>query len=150
MRVNAYQFRDTWLLSAPVPQVFDAVTDVAGYPRWWPDVRAVSQVDDDTAELVCRAALPYALVIRMRRDEEDVNRGRLRVHLTGDLEGELAAVVLRRPGGTRLEITQHVIATKRLLRALSPLARPLFQVNHALMMRRGLRGLQSHLATSTR
>ncbi|MDQ0382197.1 SRPBCC family protein [Amycolatopsis thermophila] len=145
MRVNTYRFRDTWLLSAPVPAVFDAVVDVAGYPRWWPDVREVSRLDDDTAVLVCRAALPYALTIRMRRAEEDPRTGRMRVHLSGDLEGSLAAVVLGQPGGTRLEITQQVLATKPLLRTLSPLARPVFRANHALMMRRGRRGLQAHL-----
>ncbi|MFD4194822.1 MULTISPECIES: SRPBCC family protein [Amycolatopsis] len=148
MRINAYHFRDTWLLSAPVRSVFDAVTDVAGYPLWWPDVREVTRVDDDTAQLVCRAALPYVLVVRMRRAEQDPDRGRLRVHLTGDLEGSLAAVVLGRPGGTRLEITQRVLATKPLLRTFSPLARPVFRANHALMMRRGRRGLQHHLSAA--
>ncbi|OXM61096.1 MULTISPECIES: SRPBCC family protein [Amycolatopsis] len=148
MRVNAYHFRDTWLLSSPARTVFDAVTDVAGYPRWWPDVREVTRVDDNTAQLVCRAVLPYALVIRMRRAEEDRDTGRMRVHLTGDLEGSLAATALQLPGGTRLEITQRVIATKPLLRTLSPLARPVFRANHALMMRRGRRGLESHLSAA--
>lgn len=148
MRVNAYHFRDTWMLSAPVRAVFDAVTDVAAYPRWWPDVREVSRVDDDTAQLVCRAVLPYVLVVRMRRAEQDPHRGRMRVHLSGDLEGVLAAVVLGRPGGARLEITQRVVAVKPLLRTLSPLARPAFRANHALMMRRGRRGLQDHLGTA--
>ena len=142
MVLNSYRFRDTWLIAAPVPAVFDAVVDLAGYPRWWPDVRTVTQIDDDTAELVCRSTLPYRLVLRMRRSEQDAPAGRLRVQLAGDLEGSLAALVIRHSSGTKLDITQHVVATKPLLRRLSPVARPLFRANHALMMRRGRGGLQ--------
>lgn len=146
MVINTYRFRDTWFIAAPPPSVFDAVVDVAGYPRWWPDVRSVRQVDDDTAELVCRATLPYRLVLRMRRTEQDAPAGRLRVELAGDLEGSLAALVVGQPAGTLLDITQHVMARKPLLRHLAPMARPLFRVNHALMMRRGHSGLRHFLS----
>jgi uncharacterized protein YndB with AHSA1/START domain len=144
VRFNTYRFQDIWFIAAPAPSVFDAVVDLARYPQWWPDVRSVHRIDDDTAELVCRATLPYELVLRMRRAEQDAPAGRLRVHLSGDLEGSLAALVVGHPSGTRLDITQHVVATKPLLRRL-PIARPLFRVNHALMMRRGQRGLRRFL-----
>jgi uncharacterized protein YndB with AHSA1/START domain len=145
VRLNTYRFRDSWFIAAPVASVFDAVVDVGRYPRWWPDVRSVSRIDDDTAEMVCRATLPYRLVLRMSRAEEDAPAGRLRVHLAGDLEGSLAALVVGQPTGTRLDITQQVMATKPLLRRLSPMARPLFLANHALMMRRGQHGLRAFL-----
>jgi uncharacterized protein YndB with AHSA1/START domain len=141
-----YRFRDTWSLRAPAAAVFDAVTDLARYPAWWPDVRSVSKVDDDTAELVCRASLPYRLVLRMRRAVQDEPTGRLRVELSGDLEGSLAGLVVPQGSGTRLEITQEVVACKAMLRRLDRLARLVFRANHALMMRRGQRGLRAHLA----
>lgn len=144
MRVNTYQFRDIWFIAAPAPSVFDAVVDLARYPQWWPDVRSVRRINEDTAELVCRATLPYQLVLRMQRAEQDAPAGRLRVRLSGDLEGSLAALVIKQPTGTRLDITQHVVATKPLLRRLV-VARPLFRVNHALMMRRGQHGLRRFL-----
>ena len=72
--------------------------------------------------------------------------GRLRVKLSGDLEGFLAGLVLGSGEETRLEITQEVVARKPLLRRLDPFARPLFRANHAMMMRRGRRGLRTHLA----
>jgi len=143
---GTYRFRDTWLLAAAPKLVFDTVVDLEKYPVWWSDVRSVSQVDGDTAELICRAALPYRLVLRMHRVEQDERAGRLRVKLTGDLEGFLAGLVLGSGEETRLEITQEVVARKPLLRRLDPLARPLFRANHALMMRRGRRGLRTHLA----
>lgn len=145
-RLNDYRFRHTWFLPAPARAVFDAVVDLENYPRWWPDVREVRKVDDDTAELVCRATLPFRLVLRMRRAEQDETTGRLRVWLAGDLDGSLAAKVTGGPVGTRLDITQEVVAAKPLLRKLSPVARPVFRFNHELMMRRGRRGLRARLA----
>lgn len=146
MSLHNYRFRNAWSLAAPADRVFGAVVDLAGYPAWWPDVRTVTQVDDDTAELVCRSSLPYQLVVRMRRVEENVSEGRVHVDLSGDLEGSLRGVVRAHSGGTRLEITQHVVARKRLLRGLAPVARPAFRLNHALMMWRGERGLRAYLA----
>ncbi|UIJ62253.1 polyketide cyclase [Amycolatopsis acidiphila] len=146
MRLNDYLFRDTWFIPAPGRVVFDTVVDLENYPRWWPDVRSVRKIDDDTAELVCRASLPYRLIVRMRRAEQDESRGLLKVCLEGDLEGSLAAAVTPHQAGTTLEITQQVVATKPLLRRLAPVARPLFLVNHALMMRRGHTGLRARLA----
>jgi uncharacterized protein YndB with AHSA1/START domain len=144
--LQEYRFADIWWLRAPTARVFAALTDLAAYPEWWSDVRAVRKIDEDTAEVVCRAALPYALTIRMRRAEQDEHAGRVGVHLSGDLEGVLVGTLAAHNGGTRLEISQEVVAHKRLLRALAPLARPLFLANHTIMMRRGHRGLSTHLA----
>ncbi|MGW4489264.1 SRPBCC family protein [Amycolatopsis sp. NPDC004368] len=142
-----YQFSSTWWLpAAPARRVFDAVVDLEAYPLWWPDVRSVSRVDDDTAEVVCRSRLPYRLVIAMHREEQDLATGHLRVGLSGDLEGFLAGALHVVGAGTRLEITQHVRARKPLLRKLDAVARPFFRANHAWMMSRGHRGLLTYLA----
>ncbi|KMS88824.1 SRPBCC family protein [Prauserella rugosa] len=145
MPLNSYQFRTTWSLPSPADAVFAALVDLARYPEWWPDIRSVTQVDDDTAELVCRASLPFALRLRMTRVEENRPGGRVAVALSGDLEGMLSGRLEPRPGGTRLAIRQRVVAHKPVLRRLSPVAHPVFRINHALMMRRGLRGLRTHL-----
>ncbi len=144
-----YRFRDTWVLPASPKAVFDAVVDLAAYPLWWRDVRSVSQVDEDTAELVCRSRLPYALTVRMHRDRQDEHEGRVRVLLSGDLEGMLAGALTLVDSGTRLEITQEVEARKPLLRKLDRIARPIFRSNHALMMRRGQHGLQGYLGAGS-
>ena len=146
MSLNEYRFRNVWSLDIAAAKVFDALVDLARYPAWWPDVRSVSQVDNDTAEVACRALLPYSLVFHMRRAELDERSGRLRVDLTGDLEGHCQGVVgAERPHRTRLEISQHVVVNKSLLRRLAPVARPLFRANHAAMMWRGQRGLRRYL-----
>jgi uncharacterized protein YndB with AHSA1/START domain len=143
-----YRFHSTWLLAAAPETVFDAVVDLAKYPEWWADVRSVEQIDEDTAELVCRSVLPYSLVLRMRRAVQDERSGRLRVDLSGDLEGVLAGSLCEVDGGTKLEIVQEVVAHKALIQRLDLVARPVFRANHALMMRRGRRGLTAHLAAA--
>jgi hypothetical protein len=144
--LHDYRFRNVWSVRATPNRVFDALVDLANYPTWWPDIRAVTRVDDDTAEVLCRAALPYLLTFRLHRAEEDPGNGRMRVDMTGDLEGYVQGVVADHPpSGALLAISQRVVVTKPLLRAFAPVARPLFRANHALMMRRGQRGFRAYL-----
>lgn len=150
MPVHEYRFRSVWSIAASPPAVFHALVDLAGYPTWWPDVRSVSEVDEDTAEMVCQAVLPYRLTLRMRRAEQDEPNGRLRVDLTGDLVGYIGCVVDTERDRTRLKIAQEVVVTRRLLRMMGPVVRPLLVANHGAMMWRGQRGLRKHLTTSAR
>lgn len=146
MLLNDYRFRSLWSVRAAVPRVFDALVDLASYPVWWPDIRAVNRVDDDTAEVICRSTLPYALTFRLHRALEDPTTGRMRVDMTGDLVGYVQGVVAEhRAVGALLSISQRVVVTKPLLRTLAPVAHPVFRVNHALMMRRGQRGFRAYL-----
>jgi hypothetical protein len=90
--------------------------------------------------------LPYALTFRLHRAVEDPDGGRMRVDMTGDLEGFVQGVVSEHDAdGVVLAISQRVVVTRPLLRVLAPVARPLFRVNHALMMRRGQRGFRAYL-----
>jgi hypothetical protein len=144
--LNDYRFRSVWSVGAGTARVFDALVDLMSWPLWWPDVRSVCRIDEDTAEMTCRATLPYTLGFRLRRTVQDETSGRLRVEMTGDLVGHTEGVVTRAGAGSLLAIDQRVMATKPLLRAFAPVARPLFVANHSLMMRRGRRGLRAYLA----
>ncbi|MBP2324615.1 uncharacterized protein YndB with AHSA1/START domain [Kibdelosporangium banguiense] len=147
MSANRYRFRSLWRLSVPVDDVFQVVTDPGSYPLWWPDIHGVGRIDDDTAEVVCKSVLPYALVFRLHRAEQDQRAGRLLVGMTGDLEGFCRSIVVQRAASVTLEITQDVVVNKRLLRRLAPVARPVFRANHAAMMWRGQRGLRRFLSS---
>jgi hypothetical protein len=145
--LNHYSFRYIWSVRAATGRVFDALVDLANYPAWWPDIRTVTRVDDDTAEVTCRALLPYALTFRLHRAEQDEGAGRMRVDMSGDLEGYVQGVVAEhRAAGALLAISQRVEVNKPLLRAFAPVARPLFRANHAVMMRRGQRGFRAYLS----
>jgi hypothetical protein len=146
--LDDYSFRSFWSVRATAGRVFDALVDLARYPAWWPDIRAVTRLDDDTAEVTCRSVLPYVLTFRLHRAAQDARAGFMRVDMTGDLDGYVQGrVAEHRTAGTLLVITQRVVVTKPLLRTLSPVARPLFRANHALMMRRGQRGLRAYLGS---
>nr|WP_202506249.1 SRPBCC family protein [Amycolatopsis rubida] len=134
-------------MPTPPERVFDAIVDLESYPRWWPDVQSVRQLDDDTAQIVCRSWLPYRIVIAMRREQQDAAGLRVRVRLSGDLDGMLAGAIRAEDGGSRLEIRQHVQVRKPLLRRLDVVARPFFRANHAWMMRRGRHGLAGYLVS---
>ncbi|MGB3442213.1 MAG: polyketide cyclase [Actinophytocola sp.] len=146
MPLNDYRFRSLWSVPAPTGRVFATLVDLAGYPDWWPDIRDVTRVDDDTAEVTCRSVLPYALTFRLHRAVEDKPAGRMRVDMTGDLEGFVQGqVAAHRSAGAVLAITQRVVVRKPLLRAFAPVGRPVFRANHALMMWRGQRGFRTYL-----
>lgn len=147
MALNEYTFRSVWAVRAATGRVFGALVDLASYPLWWPDIRSVTRVDDDTADVRCRSVLPYELNFRLHRAEEDERARRMRVTITGDLEGYVQGLVAHHTTGALLAIQQQVTVRKPLLRVFSPVARPLFRANHALMMRRGQRGLTAYLAS---
>lgn len=146
MSLTRYRFRTHWALQAAPSTVFGTLVDLERYPEWWPDVRAVRRVDGDTADLLCRATLPFVLRLRLTRVEQDPQLGRLRVALSGDLAGSLTASVQPCDAGTQLYVTQDVMARTPLLRSLSLVGHPLLRANHAAMMRRGLCGLRRQLA----
>ncbi len=147
MALNDYRFRSVWSVPVPTGRLFSALVDLACYPEWWPDIRDVTRIDEDTAQVTCRSVLPYSLRFRLHRAVEDEDAGRMRVDMTGDLKGYVQGEVAEhRTAGALLTITQRVVVTKPLLRALAPVGRPVFRANHALMMWRGQRGLRAYLA----
>ncbi|MGH3624384.1 MAG: SRPBCC family protein [Sciscionella sp.] len=150
MSLNDYSFRHVWSLPAPRDLVFTVLAELGEYPQWWRQVREISKVDDECAELVCRSVLPYDLVFRARHDRRDEVAGVLRARLTGDLDGFCGWRMVDNGNGTTLVFDQHVHVTKSLLRALAPVARPILLANHAVMMREGRRGLLARLTAAAR
>lgn len=148
MDARSYRFRSAWTLDADEETVFALLADIASYPQWWPQVRSVERVDDETASVVCRSALPYDLRMRAARLREDRASGVLEVRLTGDLDGWSRWTVRPAGGQTALLYEQEVVAHGRLLSLLGLVARPLLRLNHRWMMRCGRRGLRRHIATA--
>jgi hypothetical protein len=76
----------------------------------------------------------------------DVDGGLLEANLIGDLEGFSRWTITPDGAGATAVFDEDVVATKRLLRVLAPVARPGFRANHWLMMRHGEAGLRVYLA----
>ncbi|MFD9095377.1 SRPBCC family protein [Streptomyces collinus] len=142
---NHYRFHSRWSLPAPPATVYAALERPEGYPHWWPQVRTVNRLDDATGVLTIRSALPYAMTFTARTTRRDPAAGVLAVALSGDIEGWARWTVTAEGPGTLARYDQEVDVRKPLLRLLAVPGRPVFRVNHRLMMRAGRRGLLRHL-----
>ncbi|MFE9684774.1 SRPBCC family protein [Streptomyces sp. NPDC006285] len=140
-----YRFRSLWSLAAPPDVVYGALADAESYPRWWPQVREVTPVDDLSGVIRIRSVLPYDLVFIAREVRRDRAAGILEIAMTGDVDGWARWTLVAEGSGTRARYDQEVHVTKPLLRRLAVPGRPVFRANHALMMRAGRRGLAAHL-----
>jgi hypothetical protein len=144
---SLYRFRSTWHLPAAPDDVYAVLERLPDYPLWWPQVRSVtSKPNGSSAELVCRSSLPYELRFVTTQSVRDAVGRVLEATMTGDLEGFSRWTISADPDGTTATFDEEVVATKRLLRWLEPVARPAFKANHARMMRDGERGLRTYLA----
>ena len=147
-RLNRYRFRAIWRVPSAPRDVRAALHDFDGWTRWWPEIRESRRIDEDRAIVRVRSVLPYDLYLLLarRRDTPTV----LEAAIDGDLLG-FARFRLRPDGSgaTRMLFEQEVEARKALMRALAPVARPLFRWNHARMMRSGERGLARFVAPPT-
>lgn len=141
----SYRFRNLWDVDAPPDAVFTVLGTPEEYPAWWPQVREVDRIDDTRGRARFRSALPYDLVVTVRKVRHDAGARVLEVALEGDLDGWARWTVAPRAGGTRAVYDQEVEVRRPLMRVLAVPGRPLFRANHALMMRAGLRGLRLRL-----
>ncbi|BCM71401.1 MULTISPECIES: SRPBCC family protein [Streptomyces] len=142
---NRYRFRSLWSLPAPPDVVYGVLGRPEDYPRWWPQVRAVTRLDGATGVIVIRSVLPYSLTSTVRKTRRDPAAGVLEVTLSGDIDGWARWTVTADGSGTLARYDQEVRVRKPLLRRLAVPGRPLFRLNHRLMMRAGRRGLLRHL-----
>ncbi|OEJ31185.1 SRPBCC family protein [Streptomyces subrutilus] len=152
-RWTRYRFRSVWDLDAPPAHVYAVLAQPEEYPRWWPQIRRVEPVDERTGTATVRSVLPYALRVTVGELLRDPVRGVLEVSLHGDLEGWARWTVRPRAGAggarTRVLYEQEVEVRRPLMRRLALPGRPVFRLNHALMMRAGRRGLAARLTASS-
>ena len=143
--MDAYRFRSRWLVPADRDTLFDVLADLGSYPQWWPQVRSVEQHDAETALVVVRSLLPYALRVLATALRQDPVAGVLEARLSGDVVGWSRWTLPPEGVARPLVYEQVVVAERPLLRRLGPVARPFFRANHAVMMRAGERGLRTRV-----
>ncbi|MFH8222518.1 SRPBCC family protein [Streptomyces sp. NPDC018057] len=141
-----YRFLGRWPLPAPPATVYAALERVEDYPRWWPQVREVRPTDATTGVVRIRSLLPYDMTFTAREARRDPAAGILEVAMTGDIDGWARWTLTAHGTGTLARYDQVVDVHKPLLRRLAVPGRPVFRLNHRLMMSAGRRGLAAHLA----
>ena len=140
---TSYSFAASWVTAAPFDDVAATVLDLERYPEWWPQVRAVARISDDSARVLCRSVLPYTLDLVL--DAVSREAPVLEVAVTGDLDGWVRWTLTAEGGDrTRTDFTQTV-AVDGTLAVASYVARPLLSWNHHRMMRGCEDGLRARL-----
>ncbi|MGW0083407.1 SRPBCC family protein [Streptomyces sp. NPDC003393] len=141
-----FRFRSLWTLPAPVASVFDALERVEDYPRWWRQVREVRRIDGATGVIQVRSLLPFDLTFTAHQVRRDPAAGVLEAAMSGDLDGWARWTLTARGASTFARYDQEADVRQPLLRRFAVPGRPLFLLNHRLMMRAGRRGLAAYLA----
>src|SRR5215213_7508762 len=145
--MSDYRFVTTWCLGAPIEQVFDAIEDTARWPQWWKGVREAELLEGGDERgvgrlwrLVWRSRLPYDLAFESR-----VTRLERPHLLEGTATGELIGVGRWRlycgRGDTAVVYEWNVRTARAWMNRVAPVARPLFEWNHDVVMRQGGEGL---------
>jgi uncharacterized protein YndB with AHSA1/START domain len=151
---RTYEFVTVWRLDAPVERVWREVYHSEHWPEWWRGVRSVEMLEagdergvGNLRRYTWQSALPYKLVFNVR-----VVRIEPFSIIEGCAEGHLSGVG-RWQFTTEEQVTVvrydwQVEATKKWMKMLAPLARPLFEWNHDVVMRWGFKGLQKRLISN--
>jgi uncharacterized protein YndB with AHSA1/START domain len=142
-----YRFLTTWLLDAPRDRVYDAIYESERWPEWWHGVLEAEKLEegDDAGvgqlgRYIWKSKLPYKLEFHARTTK--VDRPYL---LEGTVEGELEGIgrwrLFEQEGITAVLYEWRVATTRAWMNLLTPIARPIFSVNHDFVMRNGGEGL---------
>jgi Polyketide cyclase / dehydrase and lipid transport len=138
-----FSFHTRWELAADADRIQQVLVDLERYPEWWPEVVAVAKIDDDRARVLCKSRLPYTLDLVLTAVRREPRR------LESRIEGDLVGVALWRleadGATTRVDYTQDVVVTHRVLRPLTRMMRGPMEWNHARMMAGCRAGLERRL-----
>ena len=157
--VKTYDWRTEWMVPAPLPAVYEAMTLRSAVREWWPsmelvdggedkELRAGSIVDFNVqqAPSVARIAPPFRIHC-LYTDVEPERR--LREVVTGDLTGVLETLFDELPDGTRVTFNWYVRVTNPALNLLGYAAERIYRHSHDSVMREGEEGLRRYCAQRT-
>src|SRR5947209_11675650 len=152
MAANEYVFDEEWFIPAMAEDVWDVIANGKLLPEWWTGVYLEAEPLDDFTEPTvgarvkgkARGLLPYKL--RFTIESTELTRPRVvAVKTKGDLTGTWQATLYQEDAGTRVKLRECVSADKPMLRALTPLLKPMFEWNHRWTTPRGQSGLIAYL-----
>jgi hypothetical protein len=153
---SGYAFETRFVVGAPPDVVVEAVLAPDG---WLPSLAHVRRLEPLPTEpddghrtvryrtTVAAVAPPY----RLRWEMSAVHvpePERIDWVARGDLDGRGTWTIRAVGDGTEVRSSARLRTTRRWMRLLEPVARPLFVRNHDLVMRAGVDALAAHLATT--
>src|SRR5829696_1149294 len=128
-----YRFLTAWL------------RDAERRPEWWRGVERVTVLDPDARyRIAWRSRIPYELEFEFTVRELEEPRS-----MTGDATGALTGTghwrLFEQDGVTAVTYEWNARTTKPWMSLLAPVARPVFEYNHNVVMRWGGEGLARRL-----
>ena len=153
MPANAYHFVTHWRVRGTCVEVADIFEVMEGLARWWPSVyldvttlepggpHALGQV----VSLYTKGWLPYTLRWEFTVTQERYPYGSV-LEARGDFVGRGEWTFVQDGEFVDMTYDWEIRAEKPLLRALTPVLRPLFEANHRWAMAQGERSLELELA----
>ena len=143
-----------WQIAAPRERVWQALKHPVEWPRWWPFVRAVEELDAGDEEGVgarydfqWSSRLPYSIRLLTTVTELHTQEF-IAAQAEGDLRGIGIWRLREHDGSTFVEYTWSVDLDRAWMRALLPVLRPAFAWNHNAVMAAGESGLGRYLASA--
>ncbi|MGH2714128.1 MAG: SRPBCC family protein [Thermoleophilaceae bacterium] len=149
--MTRYRFLTTWLLETTCAAAWEVLQDPLHWPDWWRGVVRVSELDGGDERRVgsryrvaWRSRVPYELEFDFTVRRLEAGRW-----MAGDAEGDLEGTgcwrLFEDGGVTAVVYDWDVSSTKRWMNMLGPVARPVFEYNHDVVMRWGGEGLARRL-----
>ncbi len=148
---GAYSLESRWRIAADRAAVWAAVSDAAAWSAWWPALLQARELEAGDADgrgaywrFTWRSRLLYRLRFGVKITRLD-HLERMEGRIDGDLNGFGAWTFSEAGGVCTVLHSWQVQLNKGWMRALDPLARPVFEWNHHAVMRQGERGLSDYV-----
>ncbi|MFO0937128.1 MAG: SRPBCC family protein [Gemmataceae bacterium] len=150
---SQYKFVTKWQIQGEVSSVWNQLANPESWPVWWKGVKRVKLIQpgidtlgtDAVREYTFRSFLPYSLTFTMKTTRIEFMKSIEGVAF-GELEGVGKWELSSESGVTLIRYDWHVKANKKWMRLLSPIARPVFKLNHDVIMNWGQIGLQKSVS----
>lgn len=149
--MKTYNFVTVWRVEAPIERVWNEIHNSHDWPTWWRGVESVVEIakGDETGvgsihRYTWKSKLPYRLSFDMKTTRVEPPT-LLEGIAIGELQGRGRWQLSSEGSETIVRYDWNVETTKRWMNLLSPIARPLFEWNHNVVMNWGAEGLAKRL-----
>jgi carbon monoxide dehydrogenase subunit G len=151
-----YQFITQWQIPAPLERVWNVLNAPDQWPQWWRGVERVELIQKAIDDLgtgairryTWKSRLPYRLSFVMETTRIEPPH-RIEGQATGELQGRGVWQLAYANGVTHVQYDWAVNLNKLWMQLITPIARPLFEWNHDIVMEWGRQGLLSRLGIAS-
>ena len=151
MKNNDYSFVSCWQIAAPVKELWESIYESAYWPKWWKGVECVKIIKENDVngingirEYTWKSALPYRLSFQMKLVEK-IEYKLLRGIAFGELEGDGTWQFAEEKGITKVQYAWNVKTTKPWMNYFAFILKPIFNLNHNIVMKWGAKSLAKKL-----